>query len=149
MPFGIVTCFRRCLPLFFASLSFLALPTGNGSRRVIFTTSLRETNPPGIISAVTSQGKLMTELKAAGRFGTLLFSEAVIIDGQWHRVGLTWDGSTRTLFVDNVEVAKGTQGTLVGSTGSLQIGAGKNLESGSLWSGLIDDVKIYDRAMVP
>ena len=91
----------------------------------------------------------MTELKAAGRFGTLLFSEAVIIDGQWHRVGLTWDGSTRTLFVDNVEVAKGTQGTLVGSTGSLQIGAGKNLESGSLWSGLIDDVKIYDRAMVP
>ncbi len=101
------------------------------------------------LAAGTSQGKLMTELKAAGRFGTPLFSEAVIIDGDWHRVGLTWDGSTRTLFVDNVEVAKGTQGTLAGSQGGLYIGAGKNLEAGSFWSGLIDDVKIYDRAVTP
>ncbi len=101
------------------------------------------------LAAGTSQGKLMTELKAAGRFGTTLFSEAVIIDGDWHRVGLTWDGSTRTLFVDNVEVAKGTQGTLASSTGGLYIGAGKNLEPASFWSGLIDDVRIYDGAITP
>jgi subtilisin family serine protease len=99
--------------------------------------------------AGTSQGKLMTELKAAGRFGTPLFSEAVIIDGDWHRVGLTWDGTNRTLFVDNVEVAKGTEGTLAGSTGGLYIGAGKSLEAGSFWSGLIDDVRIHDRAVSP
>ena len=101
------------------------------------------------LAAGTSQGKLMTELKAPGRFGTPLFSEAVIIDGEWHRVGLTWDGSTRTLFVDNVEVAKGTQGTLAGSQGGLYIGAGKGLEPGGFWSGLIDDVRIYDRAIKP
>jgi Tol biopolymer transport system component len=101
------------------------------------------------LAAGTSQGKLMTELKAPGRFGTPLFSEAVIIDGEWHRVGLTWDGSTRTLFVDNVEVAKGTQGTLASSQGGLYIGAGKGLEPGSFWSGLIDDVRIYDRAVTP
>ncbi len=101
------------------------------------------------LSAGAAEGKLMTELMAAGRFGTPLFSEAVIIDGDWHRVGLTWDGSTRTLFVDNVEVAKGTQGTLAGSQGGLQIGAGKGLEPGSFWSGLIDDVRIYDRAITP
>ena len=101
------------------------------------------------LAAGTSQGKLMTELKAAGRFGTPLFSEAVIIDGEWHRVGLTWDGSTRTLFVDNVEVAKDTQAGLTGSQGGLQIGAGKGLETGSFWSGLIDDIKIYDWAVTP
>jgi hypothetical protein len=101
------------------------------------------------LAAGTSQGKLMTELKALGRFGTPLFSEAVIIDGDWHRVGLTWDGSTRTLFVDNVEVAKSTQGTLASSTGGLYIGADKSLEGGSFWSGLIDDVRIYDRAVRP
>jgi hypothetical protein len=101
------------------------------------------------LAAGTSQGKLMTELKAPGRYGTPLFSEAVIIDGDWHRVGLTWDGSTRTLFVDGVEVAKGTQGTFAGSTGGLYIGAGKNLEAGSFWTGLIDDIKIYDRAVTP
>jgi subtilisin family serine protease len=103
------------------------------------------------LAAGTSQGKLMTELKAPGRYGTPLFSEAVIIDGEWHRVGLTWDGSTRTLFVDNVEVAKGTQGTLASSQGGLYLGAGSagRGEPGSFWSGLIDDIKIYDRAMVP
>jgi hypothetical protein len=103
------------------------------------------------LAAGTSQGKLMTELMAAGRFGTPLFSEAVIIDGEWHRVGLTWDGSTRTLFVDNVEVAKGTQGTLASSQGGLYLGAGSagRGEPGSFWSGLIDDVRIYDRAVTP
>jgi N-acetylneuraminic acid mutarotase len=101
------------------------------------------------LAAGTSQGKLMTELKAPGRFGTQLFSEAVIIDGDWHRVGLTWDGSTRTLFVDGVEVAKSTQGTLASSTGGLYIGASKSLEGGSFWSGLIDDVRICDRAVRP
>jgi len=98
-----------------------------------------------------TEGKLMTELKAPGRYGTPLFSEAVIIDGEWHRVGLTWDDSTRTLFVDGVEVAKGTQSTLAGSGGGLYIGAGSagRGEPGSFWSGLIDDVRIYDRAVTP
>ena len=110
---------------------------------------ISQTGGANWLCASAGEGKLMTELKAPGRFGTPLFSEAVIIDGEWHRVGLTWDGSTRTLFVDNVEVAKGTQGTLPGSQGGLQIGAGKNLETGSFWSGLIDDIKIYDRAVTP
>ena len=101
------------------------------------------------LAAGTSQGKLMTELKAPGRYGTPLFSEAVIIDGEWHQVGLTWDGTNRILYVDGVEVAKGAQGTLAGSTGGLYIGAGKSLEPGSFWSGLIDDIKIYDRALTP
>jgi subtilisin family serine protease len=103
------------------------------------------------LAAGTSQGKLMTELKAPGRYGTPLFSEVVIIDGEWHRVGLTWDGSTRTLFADGVEVAKGTQSTLAGSAGGLYIGAGSagRGEPGSFWSGLIDDFKIYDRAVTP
>ncbi len=34
-----------------------------------------------------------------------------------------------------------------GSAEGLYIGAGKNLETGSLFSGLIDDVRIYDVAM--
>jgi hypothetical protein len=33
------------------------------------------------------------------------------------------------------------------SDAGLDIGAGKNLEAGSFWSGLIDDVRIYDRAI--
>jgi hypothetical protein len=38
---------------------------------------------------------------------------------------------------------------VAGSDVGLNIGAGKNLEAGSFWSGLIDDVRVYDRAMAP
>jgi Tol biopolymer transport system component len=92
-------------------------------------------------------GWLITDLKAP--IGAGLFSQKVITDGEWHRVGLTWDGSNRKLYVDAVEVAKDTQAELVGSDGGLHLGAGKGLEPGSFWSGLIDDVRVYDRAITP
>jgi hypothetical protein len=94
------------------------------------------------------EGKLMTGLKAADQ-GQALISQSVITDGQWHNVGLTWDGSNRILYLDYAEVAKDTQAALPASQGGLQIGAGKGLEAGSFWSGLIDDVQIYDRAVTP
>jgi hypothetical protein len=78
-----------------------------------------------------------------------LLSETVITDGNWHRVGLVWDGTNRILYVDDVAVAADTQSELVGSNGGLNIGCGKNLEPGSFWSGLIDDVRIYNRTVKP
>ena len=99
-----------------------------------------------------SGGKLMTELQGTGRGAApTLLSQTIITDGNWHRIGFVWDGSYRTLYVDDVEVAKDAQAqTGVASTyGGLHIGAGKNLETGSFWSGLIDDVRIYDRAVTP
>jgi hypothetical protein len=33
-------------------------------------------------------------------------SEVVITDGDWHRVGLVWDGTNRVLYVDDVAVAE-------------------------------------------
>jgi hypothetical protein len=62
---------------------------------------------------------------------------------------LTWDGSNRILYVDDIEVAKDTQAQFSGSAKDLYIGVGKNLEPGSFFSGLIDDVRIYDRAVKP
>jgi len=60
-----------------------------------------------------------------------------------------WDGSQRILYVDDVEVARDTQGGLEGSVGGLYIGTGKNLAAASFWSGLIDDVRIYNRVVTP
>jgi sugar lactone lactonase YvrE len=96
-----------------------------------------------------AEGNLMTELKGSKRGATALLSETVIADGNWHRIGLVWDGSQRTLYVDDLEVAKDTQASLEGSAGGLHIGTGTALEAGSFFSGLIDDVRIYDRAVSP
>ena len=101
-----------------------------------------------------SEGKLGTSLlpptgdRTAPRTRPLI-SEFIITDGTWHRVGFVWDGSDRILYIDDVEVARDTQIGLASSEGGLYIGAGKNLEPGSFFSGLIDDVRIYDRAIIP
>ena len=97
-----------------------------------------------------SEGKLMTKLEGIGRGGNVpIVSETVITDGNWHRVGFVWDGSDRILYADDAEVAKDKQPGLEGSAGGLYIGAGNNLEPGSFFSGLIDDVRIYNRAITP
>jgi serine/threonine protein kinase/Tol biopolymer transport system component len=98
---------------------------------------------------LNSVGMLTTELKSAGRDGKSLTSSAFVLDDQWHRVVLTWDGTNRTLQMDAVEVARDTQPSLAASSGSLHIGAGKTLTPGAFWSGLIDDVRIYNRAVTP
>jgi len=99
--------------------------------------------------AVDADGKLMMELKGSGRSAGPLFSETVITDGQWHRIGLVWDGLRRTLCVDGVAVAEDTQPGLEGSQMGLYIGTGKAMEPGTYLSGLIDDVRIYNRAVSP
>ena len=87
--------------------------------------------------------------KGSGRSKELI-SEVVITDGDWHRVGLVWDGTNRILYVDDVMAAiiETTTG-LISSEGGLYIGVGNDLEPGTFWSGLIDDMRIYNRAITP
>jgi len=96
-----------------------------------------------------SNGGLTTELKISGRTGKALKSAAGVTDGAWHHVGFVWDGSSRVLYIDDIEVARDTQTTLAGTYTGLHVGAGSTLTPGTFWSGLIDDVRIYDRAVKP
>ncbi len=111
-----------------------------------------QTNSNNWLRADPDLGCVMTELipPAVGRFVPQpLKSEYVITDGQWHRVGFVWDGSNRALYVDDILVAEDTQENLQGSDSGLYIGTGKAMEPGTYWSGLIDDVRIYNRAVSP
>jgi hypothetical protein len=94
-------------------------------------------------------GALMTELQSAGRFGCPLYSETVVTNGDWHRIGLTWDGSNRRLYVDDVLAAEDTQSGLADCSAGMIIGGGSTMASGTLFTGLIDDVRIYNRAVKP
>ncbi|UCD53407.1 MAG: LamG domain-containing protein [Phycisphaerales bacterium] len=81
-----------------------------------------------------------------------LQSTAVVADGQWHEVTAERDGTYRRLWADNQEVAKDALPmTLppVPWNGTLTFGAGANLEPDSFFSDLIDDVRIYNRAVRP
>jgi glucose/arabinose dehydrogenase len=106
------------------------------------------------LGADALNGHLLTELvpPPAGRFtAPPLVSASVITDGQWHHVGLVWDGTYRRLYVDGTEVAADTEPLtpLRSSDGGLYVGAGKGLDPASLWAGLIDDVRLYNVALAP
>jgi len=94
-------------------------------------------------------GFLMTELKGSGRSAGPLHSQANITDGVWHRIGFVWDGSHRTLYVDDEAVAEDTQDGLEDSSNGLYIGVGSTLAPSTFFFGLIDDVRIYNRAVSP
>ncbi len=99
--------------------------------------------------AVDAEGNLMTELNGSDQSSAPLLSQAYVTDGQWHRIGLVWDGSRRALFADDVKVAEDTEdGQGVFGSG-LYIGVGKDYTTGTFFSGLIDEVRIYNRAIHP
>ena len=108
------------------------------------------------LMADVADGALRTDLRASattGRdakpSGPPLICSTVVTDGDWHRVGFVWDGSDRVLYVDGIEVARDTAETLESASGGLYIGAGSTLVPGSFFSGLIDDIRIYNRVVSP
>jgi len=95
------------------------------------------------------EGKLMTDLKSSGRTAAPMISQTVITNDEWNYIGFIWDGSRRMLYVGNTIVAEDIEDFLRSSDGGLYIGTGKKLEPDTFFSGLIDDVRIYDRAIKP
>jgi hypothetical protein len=96
-------------------------------------------------------GALMTTITDGGRLTRPLVSTVVVTDGAWHNVRLVWDGSLRCLYVDGQQVAADVRkmGKLKASTAGLFFGVASNLDPTTFWSGLIDDIYLYNRATKP
>jgi Concanavalin A-like lectin/glucanases superfamily/WD40-like Beta Propeller Repeat len=98
-----------------------------------------------------SEGTLATELvPPAGRFPVPpLVSDVAITDGLWHRIAFVWDGACRSLHVDGTLVVADEQSSLAECSGGLNIGCGNDMAPATFFAGLIDDVRIYNRAVRP
>ena len=108
------------------------------------------------LMADIEQGTLRTNLtlptnviRGKTYIGPPLISVTTITDGNWHRIGFVWDGSHRILYVDDVDVARDTIENLESGIAGIYIGAGSHLEKGTFWSGMIDDIRIYNRVKTP
>ncbi len=117
--------------------SVFAWVRGGGAGQVI----LSQDDSAGGVNwlAANEIGRLTTQLGG----NRILAAREAITDGQWHEVGLVWDGTSRTLHVDGAAVAADNPAAPTSSAGGLNIGAGKNLAPGTFWSGLIDEVWVY------
>ncbi|MHC4540685.1 MAG: extracellular catalytic domain type 1 short-chain-length polyhydroxyalkanoate depolymerase [Planctomycetota bacterium] len=127
--------------------SVFAWANGGAPGQVIIS----QTGGMNWLSADSAGGNLMTEHRFIG--GRVvqppLLSQMVITDGQWHRIGFVWDGAYRALYVDDSIVAEDSQPGLADSLGGLNIGCGSDLAAGTFFSGLIDDIRVYNRAVTP
>ena len=67
--------------------------------------------------------------------------------GEWSHIAMTYDGATQRLYVNGVLVRSRAQtGNAAVGNGALRIG-GNNSFAGEFFRGLIDEVRIYNRAL--
>ncbi|MEO3857988.1 LamG-like jellyroll fold domain-containing protein [Acrocarpospora sp. B8E8] len=67
--------------------------------------------------------------------------------GEWRHVAVTYNGSTALLFIDGTQVSQTAAGGGLVDGGDLHIGA--NSIWGEYFSGLIDEVRVYNIAQTP
>ena len=134
------------------SFSIFAWIKGGASGQVIVS----QEGGASWLMADNSDGALRTDLRASattGRnakpAGPPLICPAVVTDNDWHQVGFARDGSDRILYVDDIEVARDTAETLESAEGGLYFGVGNSLAPCTFFSGLIDDIRIYNRVVSP
>jgi len=130
------------------SFSVFAWIKGGAPGQVIICQTGGNDNNTRWLWADPSYGRLITWLMHPTY--DPLVSESIITDGQWHHVGLVYDLESfrRFLYVDGAEVAK-DDSIVAGepSDGGLYFGADKMLGQGTFFSGLIDDIRIYDKVL--
>jgi len=77
-----------------------------------------------------------------------LYGDVNVNDGEWHHAAGVYDGSKYYLYVDgDLDASKDTSGTMSISSYPVFIGANAQ-QSGREFDGLIDDVRIYKRALM-
>jgi Concanavalin A-like lectin/glucanases superfamily/Bacterial Ig-like domain/Bacterial Ig domain/PKD domain/Glucose / Sorbosone dehydrogenase len=88
-----------------------------------------------------------SEIHAGGGLRTANGTAPLPIDA-WSHVAATYDGLALRTYVDGVQVGTSAfTGAITTSTGLLQIGA--NAIWGEYFQGLIDEVRVYNRALTP
>ena len=81
-------------------------------------------------------------------YNWVLSSPFLLPFGKWTYVTGVFDGSSVKLYINgSLRVSKSTSGSIVASSGDLNIGRDPNL--GRPFHGLIDEVEIYNRALLP
>lgn len=76
-----------------------------------------------------------------------LIGSTNVADGQWHHVAAVYDGTRKVLYIDGVVDAQ-TNFSSTLETNNVQVRLGYNAEySDGQYSGLLDDVRIYQRGL--
>gem|GEM_PF-2609465 len=78
---------------------------------------------------------------------TLIADQGDVLAGQWHHAAMIYDGLFLRLYLDGQEVGSVAKSGAVSVDSSVQIRIGDNPVGNRYFDGLIDDVRIYNRAL--
>jgi hypothetical protein len=119
-------------------------PTAVGS--VWRTVALKE-RPGNLVYALygtSDTGRPSVHVQTPGELDTR--GTAALATATWTHLASTYDGATLRLFVNGVQVStRAVTGSMAASTGVLSIGG--NTIWGEWFAGLIDEVRVYSRAL--
>ena len=72
---------------------------------------------------------------------------ATYTDGLWHHMAGTYNGSSQYLYIDCVPASQIISGAVTLTDKLTTLGANPDLPGAENWSGTLDEVRIYDRAL--
>jgi hypothetical protein len=87
------------------------------------------------------------EAAVGGTAGNYTFGVTPVDDGEWHHIGWVYDGTMNYLYLDGeIDATEENSGEITVSSYPLYIGDNSQA-TGRFWTGLIDDVQIYNRPL--
>ncbi len=130
--------------------------TTASTNQVVYDNSGNSSAGNGITIDINSTPGKIRVMHAKGTPGTYNYSvvsSASINDGSWHHIAYTWDGTATAggvkLYIDGTQNATGVAASTTDNTptNNLRLGAVSGGSPGSYFSGNLDEVQIFNRAL--
>ncbi|HEX8226933.1 MAG TPA: LamG domain-containing protein [Candidatus Saccharimonadales bacterium] len=131
------------------------IPAVNGAKTVTGWFNTTKTSGIQVLMALSDTGTCTAGLAVVvdtNKFAVYRCSVGSIIQtaftatNSWHHFAYTYDGTTNNLYLDNVAVSPNTTAVGTGTVGYTIFG--NERAAGSIWySGQLDDIRIYNRAL--
>ena len=98
---------------------------------------------------LSSGRRLRFRLRSNGVTATLTASSGDLPRDTWYHAAATYDGTRMRLYVNGVEVGSASKSGAVAMRPSVPINLGRKPSNSEYMKGILDDVRIYNRALTP
>ncbi len=105
----------------------------------------RDSGSDGYDLYLTNTGRAFVRIN-----GSTLAGATVVTDGTWRHITAVWDGLSLALYVDgSLDASQATTATSIDTANPLLLG--RHFQGNAQWefAGLMDEVRLYDRALSP
>lgn len=128
---------------------WLRRESGSGRRTIVWSAG-RDPGDDSIHLRLESDGRIGFFMEN-GRFDVLLTSEETLEDDRWHHLVASWSPSTVDLFLDGQRVAwlRESLGLTSDVLPDFRVGGGDNLTGIPSFTGLVDEIAVWNRALSP